>query len=123
MGRIHVGPRSSDGRHSPPRLVWSRRASFWVSLGVAMHTLWTSAAPALSYRLYAEEWQLSPIQTTGVFAIYPLFVVGTLIFLGDLSDPLRGANHRIRSSGLGPRHTKGSPRLLRVVRNFGTNVA
>jgi MFS family permease len=86
MGRIHVGLRSSDGRHSPPRLVWSRRASFWVSLGVAMHTLWTSAAPALSYRLYAEEWQLSPIQTTSVFAIYPLFVVGTLILLGDLSD-------------------------------------
>ena len=51
-----------------------------------MHTLWTSAAPALSYRLYAEEWQLSPVQTTGVFAIYPLFVVGTLILLGDLSD-------------------------------------
>ena len=86
-------------------------------------TLWTSAAPALSYRLYAEEWQLSPIQTTGVFAIYPLFVVGTLILLGDISDPLRGANHRVGSSGLGPRHTKGSPRLLRVVRNFGTNVA
>jgi len=51
-----------------------------------MHTLWTSAAPALSYRLYAEEWHLSPIQTTGAFAIYPLFVVGTLILLGDLSD-------------------------------------
>jgi len=86
MGRNHVGPRSADGRHSPPRLVLSRRASFWVSLGVAMHTLWTSAAPALSYRLYAEEWHLSPIQTTGAFAIYPLFVVGTLILLGDLSD-------------------------------------
>ncbi len=64
----------------------SRRTSLWVSLGVAMHTLWTSAAPALSYRLYAEEWQLSPIQTTGVFAIYPLFVVGTLVLLGDISD-------------------------------------
>lgn len=51
-----------------------------------MHTLWTSAAPALSYRLYAEEWQLSPLQTTSVFAIYPIFVVGTLVFLGDLSD-------------------------------------
>jgi len=86
MGQIHVGRRSSDGRHSPPRLVLSRRASFWVSLGVAMHMLWTSAARALSYRLYTEEWQLSPIQTTGVFAIYPLFVVGTLILLGDLSD-------------------------------------
>lgn len=86
MQMINVGLRSSNGRHSSPRFVLSRRASFWVSLGVAMHTLWTSAAPALSYRLYAEEWRLSPIQTTGVFAIYPLFVVGTLILLGDLSD-------------------------------------
>ena len=86
MGELHAGLRSPDGQCSPPTRVLSRRASFWVSLGVAMHTLWTSAAPALSYRLYAEEWHLSPVQTTGVFAIYPLFVVGTLILLGDLSD-------------------------------------
>ncbi|MBC9881504.1 MFS transporter [Bradyrhizobium sp. INPA01-394B] len=86
MGERHVGLRSSDGRRSLPKMVLGRRASFWVSLAVSMHTLWTSAAPALSYRLYAEEWQLSPLQTTGVFAIYPLFVVGTLILLGDLSD-------------------------------------
>ncbi|HAQ82622.1 MFS transporter [Bradyrhizobium viridifuturi] len=86
MGDRHVGHRSSDGRHSLPKMVLSRRASFWVSLAVSMHTLWTSAAPALSYRLYAEEWQLSPLQTTSVFAIYPIFVVGTLVFLGDLSD-------------------------------------
>lgn len=51
-----------------------------------MHTLWTSAAPALSDRLYAEEWHLSPVQATGVPAIYPLFVVGTRIVLGGLSD-------------------------------------
>jgi predicted MFS family arabinose efflux permease len=68
--------------------VLGRRASLWVSLGVAAHTLWTSAAPALSYRLYAHEWHLSPLETAGVFAVYPVFVVGTLVLLGDLSDAI-----------------------------------
>ena len=70
------------------RFVLGRRASLWVSFGVAVHTLWTSAAPALSYRLYAEDWHLSPLDTTGVFAIYPVFVVATLTLLGNLSDHL-----------------------------------
>ena len=51
------------------------------------------------------------------------YAIATLRAENDPTYPLRGANHRIRSSELGPRHTKGSPRLLRVVRNFGTNVA
>ncbi|MFX5987674.1 MFS transporter, partial [Acinetobacter baumannii] len=42
--------------------------------------------PALSFRLYAEAWNLSPVETASVFAIYPAFVVGTLVLLGDLSD-------------------------------------
>ncbi|MFM0025801.1 MFS transporter [Paraburkholderia madseniana] len=63
-----------------------RRASFWVSFGVSTHTLWTSAAPALSYRLYAQKWNLSLVDTAGVFTIYPIFVVSTLVLLGGLSD-------------------------------------
>jgi hypothetical protein len=35
-----------------------RRASLAASVGVVAHTLWTSAAPALTYRLYAREWHL-----------------------------------------------------------------
>lgn len=64
----------------------SPRASFWVAAGVVAHTLWTSAAPAMSYRLYAEHWQLSHTVTTGMFAVYPLFVVAVLIVFGDISD-------------------------------------
>jgi hypothetical protein len=66
------------------RWVLSRRACFWVSFGVSLHTLWTSAAPALSYRLYIDQWQLSAIETTGVFAVYPMLVVATLILFGGV---------------------------------------
>ena len=57
-----------------------------MSAGVVAHTLWTSAAPAMAYRLYAQEWHLSHTVTTGIFAIYPIVVVAVLIAFGDLSD-------------------------------------
>ncbi len=62
------------------------RASFWVAAAVVVHTLWTSAAPAMSYPLYAAEWHLTPAITTAIFAVYPLVVVSTLILFGDMSD-------------------------------------
>lgn len=63
-----------------------RRASFWVSAGVVGHTLWTSAAPAMTYPLYAAEWHLTHATTTAIFAIYPIVVVAVLIGFGDVSD-------------------------------------
>ena len=72
------------GRSGP--LALGRRASFWVSAGVVAHTLWGSAAPAMTYQLYAEEWRLTHTVTTGIFAIYPIVVVTVLIFFGDISD-------------------------------------
>jgi len=65
---------------------WSRQTSFWVAAAVVVHTLWTSAAPAMMYPLYAHQWQLTPTVTTLIFAVFPVFVVATLIALGDLSD-------------------------------------
>lgn len=64
----------------------TRGASFWVSAAVVTHTLWTSAAPTMTYPLYAAEWHLTPTITTGIFAIYPVVVVAMLILFGDLSD-------------------------------------
>jgi MFS family permease len=61
-------------------------ASLAVSAGVVGHALWTSAAPALTYRLYASEWRLSPAVTMGLFAAYPIAVVAVLAGLGGLSD-------------------------------------
>ncbi|EJB07004.1 arabinose efflux permease family protein [Rhizobium leguminosarum bv. trifolii WSM597] len=64
----------------------SQKASFWVAAGIVAHTLWTSAAPAMAYPLYAGQWHLTPTITTTIFAIYPIVVVATLITFGDLSD-------------------------------------
>jgi predicted MFS family arabinose efflux permease len=78
-------------RSGPPALgqpALGQRASFWVSTGVVTHIFWTSAAPAMTYRLYAEQWHLTPTVTTAIFAVYPIVVVAVLIGLGDLSDQI-----------------------------------
>jgi MFS family permease len=67
-------------------IVLGRRASLVVSACVAAHMLWTSAAPALTYRLYAQEWHLTHTATTGIFAVYPIAVVVMLIGFGGISD-------------------------------------
>jgi len=85
-----AGNASFPGARTPGSQGWSwgRRGGLWVSVGVAAHTLWTSAAPALAYRLFATEWHLTHLQTTGIFAAYPLAVVATLGLLGGLSDQI-----------------------------------
>jgi predicted MFS family arabinose efflux permease len=78
-------------RTTPPaggRFVFGRRASLLVSAGVVSHTLWTSAAPALTYRLYAQEWHLTHTVTAGIFAIYPIGVVVMLLGFGGISDQI-----------------------------------
>ena len=74
------------GREAPREL--SQRASFWISAGVVAHTLWTSAAPTMTYRLYARDWNLSNQVTTAIFAIYPIVVVTVLVLFGNLSQAL-----------------------------------
>src|SRR6266850_2163560 len=63
-----------------------QRTSFWVAAGVVAHTLRTSAAPAMTYPLFAEEWHLTHTVTTGVFATYPIVVAAVLVGFGDVSD-------------------------------------
>jgi predicted MFS family arabinose efflux permease len=74
----------------PPagRFILGRRASLSVSAGVVSHTLWTSAAPAMTYGLYAREWHLSHTVTAGIFAVYPIGVVVMLVSLGGISDQI-----------------------------------
>ncbi|MBO0144518.1 MFS transporter [Agrobacterium sp. Ap1] len=68
------------------RRVLGQRASFYTAAAVVAHTIWTSAAPVLTYPLYAQEWHLSTFTTTAIFAVYPVFVVATLVLFGNLSD-------------------------------------
>jgi MFS family permease len=76
---------SGDGRSADVRTL-GRRASFWVVTAVVVHTLWISAAPSMTYRLYASEWGLTPSATTAIFAVFPVVVVAVLILSGDISD-------------------------------------
>jgi predicted MFS family arabinose efflux permease len=72
--------------NQPRHPVLGQGAAFWVAAAVVVHTLWTSAAPAVSYPLYAAAWHLTPTVTTGIFAVYPIAVVATLLLFGNLSD-------------------------------------
>jgi MFS family permease len=78
-----VSLRSTEG-HTGRAL--GRRASFWTAGAVAALALWTSAAPSVSYPLYAAEWHLTPTTTNAIFAIYPIVLVVVLVVFGDLSD-------------------------------------
>jgi MFS family permease len=69
-------------------VVLGRRASLAVSVGVVSHTLWASAAPALTYGLYAQEWHLTHNATTGIFAVFPIAVVAMLVGFGGISDQI-----------------------------------
>jgi MFS family permease len=64
----------------------SDRASFRVSAMVVGLALWASAAPSMSYPLYAATWGLTPALTTMVFAVYPIALVVVLLLFGNLSD-------------------------------------
>ncbi|MFZ4894840.1 MFS transporter [Plantibacter sp. Mn2098] len=64
----------------------SNRASFRVSAMVVGLALWASAAPSMSYPLYAASWGLTPALTTTVFAVYPVALVVVLLLFGNLSD-------------------------------------
>jgi hypothetical protein len=77
---------SSCTRRSSAPYVLRQHTSFWVAAGVVAHTLWTSAAPAMTYPLFAEEWHLTHTVTTGVFAVYPIVVAAVLVGFGDVSD-------------------------------------
>jgi MFS family permease len=63
-----------------------QRSSFWVAAAVAAIALWTSAAPTITYPLYAAQWHLEPSVTTAIFSVYPVALVIVLVFFGNVSD-------------------------------------
>src|SRR3982075_4148993 len=80
------GPHRCCTRRNSAPYALGQRTSFWVAAGVVAHTLWTTAAPAMTYPLFAEEWHLTHTVTTGVFAVYAIVVAAALVTLGDVSD-------------------------------------
>ncbi len=71
----------SGSRAARQRFVLGRAASFWVSAGVVGHTLWTSAAPAMTYPLYAAQWHLSHDQQQATIEFRPRLVCNDLELL------------------------------------------
>jgi hypothetical protein len=55
------------------------RAGFWVRAAVAGYTLWTSAAPAMTYPLYAAKWGLTSTVTTAIFAYLMMGIIALLL--------------------------------------------
>ncbi|MGM7670261.1 MFS transporter [Microbacterium sp. A93] len=75
---------SARASASPRRL--GTRGAFWASACVLALVLWSSGAPSVLYPIYAEQWTLSPVVVTSVFATYQLALIAVLPLFGNLSD-------------------------------------
>ncbi|TBN58643.1 MFS transporter [Glaciihabitans arcticus] len=51
-------------------------------------SLWASGAPSVLYPVYADEWGLTSVITTSVFATYPAALLLVLLVFGSLSDTI-----------------------------------
>jgi len=72
---------------SPARR-FGRRGTFFAAAAVLALCLWASGAPSVLYPVYAEEWNLTPVVTTAVFATYPIALIVVLLLFGGLSDAI-----------------------------------
>ncbi|HET6865426.1 MAG TPA: hypothetical protein VFH80_05865, partial [Solirubrobacteraceae bacterium] len=68
------------------RRVGTVRLALMASMVVSF--LASAAAPTPLYAVYAHRWQLSPITTTEVFAVYAIAVLAALLTLGRASEYL-----------------------------------
>src|ERR1700730_18406436 len=88
LSRAACGPHQPGcctQRNSSPYEL-GQRTSLWVAARVVAPTLWTSAAPATTYPLFAGARHPTHRVTTGFFAIYPIVVAAVLVGFGDVSD-------------------------------------
>ena len=63
-----------------------RTGAFWTAAIVLSLVLWSSGAPSVLYPIYAQQWDLSPVVVTTVFATYQLALLVVLPIFGNLSD-------------------------------------
>jgi MFS family permease len=66
----------------------NRTAAFWVAAGTTAILLAASSAPSPLYPVYQAEYRFSALTLTGVFAVYVLALLASLLTAGRLSDAL-----------------------------------
>lgn len=71
-------------RFRPRRL--GKTGAFWTAASVLGLVLWSSGAPSVLYPVYAEQWSLSPVVVSSVFATYQIALLVVLPIFGNLSD-------------------------------------
>ncbi|MDQ0613982.1 MFS family permease [Microbacterium sp. W4I4] len=76
----------ADALASRTRWRLGRRGAFWAAASVLALVLWSSGAPSVLYPIYAEQWHLTPLTITMVFATYQLALIIVLPLFGSLSD-------------------------------------
>ena len=68
------------------RVIFDRRASFWIVATTFGLFLFAAAAPSPLYAVYAGLWQFSAGALTEVFAVYAIALLVALLFTGSSSD-------------------------------------
>ena len=68
------------------RVLFGRRASFWIIATTFGLFLFAAAAPSPLYAVYAGLWQFSAGALTEVFAVYAIALLVALLFTGSSSD-------------------------------------
>jgi MFS family permease len=63
-----------------------QRWAYGLVLSASAVALGVSGAPAPLYGIYETEWQLSPLTTTMVFAVYAFAALGAVLVSGRISD-------------------------------------
>lgn len=72
----------------PERWTLPRAAAFWILAGLFLMLFFASAAASPLYRVYQAQFRFSAATLTGVFAVYVLVLLLTLLFFGSASDYL-----------------------------------
>ena len=98
MNRIHprglrqgplAGGLTTRGGHvseTSHRKVLPRASAFWLVAIVLTLSLFAGTAPSPLYRIYEAQFRFSAATLTGIFAVYALAVLATLLVFGNLSD-------------------------------------
>ncbi|MGV7807605.1 MFS transporter, partial [Mycobacterium kansasii] len=73
---------------APSTHVHPQRWSFALLLTLLALALGVSGLPSPLYPLYQQEWHLSALSTTIVFAVYAIGALGAALTVGPISDAI-----------------------------------